>query len=399
MNNAQCDNGNVCDGGEFCSGSVCHRGTLLGCDDSNPCTADSCNPASGCTHTGVGDGQAGSCETVTDTMYCPLPDDTFRLINLQNPTAGASGAIVQNDYLLNASNPGQWYYNVFYSGAPGSSFNLQIAIPWPFVTNGANPIQVHDGSGPTGLTLGDGRCFAPSDALAGYSITTDGGHTSSSGNPVILRSDYTTQNLSSTSRVYVSGSVPSTGLAYVTIHLDYGLKKTTGWQQGIDLTTVLGPDTNLDGTPDGFGSGSVSIKGGTPANVNGQEYTFSASFGPTLSSRVFSTNTFKKNPGVSGMTVTTNGNPKPGVMVQLRTSAGNLIASATTDSDGFYQIKYKHTGKPATFTVTLPAYNRVQTITLKANGNALVLFDNVPDLNGARPTTDPLKTVPVSTSP
>ncbi len=399
LNDAQCDNGNVCDGGEFCSGSVCHSGTLLGCDDGNPCTADSCNPGSGCTHADVGDAEDGSCESVTDTMYCPLPDDTFRLINLQNPTAGTSGTIVQNDYLLNASNPGQWYYNVFYSGTPGSSFNLQIAIPWPFVTNGANPIQVHDGSGPASVTLGDGRCFVPSDALAGYSITTDGGHTSTSGYPVILRSDYTTQNLGSTSRVYVSGSVPSTGLAYVTIHLDYGLKKTTGWQQAIDLTTLLGPDTNLDGTPDGFGSGPVSVKGGTPANVNGQDYTFSASFGPTLSSRVYSTNTFKKNPGVSGMTVTTNGKPKAGVVVRLLGSAGNLIASASTDQDGFYQIKYKHTGKAATFTVALPGYNQVQTITLKANGSALVLFDNVPELNGARLTIDPVNNTPGAMSP
>jgi hypothetical protein len=42
-----CDDRNVCTTGDFCSGGVCH-GTPRSCDDHNPCSDDSCNPAWGC---------------------------------------------------------------------------------------------------------------------------------------------------------------------------------------------------------------------------------------------------------------------------------------------------------------------------------------------------------------
>jgi hypothetical protein len=394
---AQCDDGNVCNGGETCVAHTCHAGTLLGCDDGNPCTADSCNPGSGCLHAGVGDARDGSCETVTDSALCPIPDNTLRLIDLQNPTAGATGGVVQNDYLLNATNPGQAYYNVFYSGTPGSSLSLQINIPWPFVTNGDNPIQVHDGTGPQSVTLGDGACFAPTPALSGFTTSTTGGHLSNSGSPVILRGDYPFQNLGSSATVYVSGSVPATGLAYVTIHLDYGLKKMAGWQQGIDTTTLQGPDTNLDGVLDGLGSGVIHIKGGSPAQTNGQDYTFAASFGS--SSTIYSVNAFKKNPGVNGLTLGSGGGPKSGLQVQFWGPNGNLIARTTTDGDGFYSFPYKHTGKPATYTVKVPDYKVQQMVTLKANGYALVTFEGLSDnLSLQPPASTWMKGMPTGTT-
>jgi len=55
--NAQCSDGSVCTGIETCVNGACQPGTPLGCDDGNPCTADSCNPASGCAHVSV----TGSC--------------------------------------------------------------------------------------------------------------------------------------------------------------------------------------------------------------------------------------------------------------------------------------------------------------------------------------------------
>jgi hypothetical protein len=52
-----------------CSGGAC-QSAALNCDDNNPCTADSCNPASGCVHTPVMNGTAcndnNAC-TQTDT--------------------------------------------------------------------------------------------------------------------------------------------------------------------------------------------------------------------------------------------------------------------------------------------------------------------------------------------
>ncbi len=45
-----CDDGNVCNGVETCSAGVCHTGTAPSCDDGNPCTTDTCDPARGCVH-------------------------------------------------------------------------------------------------------------------------------------------------------------------------------------------------------------------------------------------------------------------------------------------------------------------------------------------------------------
>src|SRR4029079_7756928 len=121
-------------------------------------------------------------------------------------------------YRFNATNPGQFYDNIFVSGTPGSSKTLNITVPYPFVTQGANPIQAH-----ASFTLNNG-CFVPSPSLAGCSISTLGGNLSASGNPVIVLGDYVPQNIGSTTTATVTCTVPSSGLLYVTIHLDDGLK-------------------------------------------------------------------------------------------------------------------------------------------------------------------------------
>ncbi len=50
-NTAPCSDGNACTTNDACSGGLCAGGPALNCDDSNPCTDDSCNPATGCVHT------------------------------------------------------------------------------------------------------------------------------------------------------------------------------------------------------------------------------------------------------------------------------------------------------------------------------------------------------------
>jgi hypothetical protein len=187
------------------------------------------------------------------------------------------------------------------------------------------------------------------------------------------------QNLGNTTAVYVSGSVPSTGMAYVTIHLDYGVKKLSGWQQAPDFTTLQGPDTNLDGSIDGLGDGPIYIKGGTPACTAGQDYAFDFNGGgPTLGSTVYSINTFKKNPGVNGLLLKSSGSGKANVRVEFWGPTGKLIASTTTDADGFYMFSYKATGKPSTYTIKVPTLGLQKSTPLKANGYALVTFENVP---------------------
>src|SRR2546422_6631177 len=92
-------------------------------------------------------------------MRCTLPNNQLRLIFTQD---------TQNmpRYKLTASNPGQFYYNAFYSAAPGSSVTFQVTLPYPWVTQGARPIEVYDGI--TVNTSGSQTCLVPGNkVLAG----------------------------------------------------------------------------------------------------------------------------------------------------------------------------------------------------------------------------------------
>jgi alpha-tubulin suppressor-like RCC1 family protein len=52
LNEAPCSDGNACTTGDLCQGGACKAGDPLGCDDNNGCTYDTCDLAVGCTHTG-----------------------------------------------------------------------------------------------------------------------------------------------------------------------------------------------------------------------------------------------------------------------------------------------------------------------------------------------------------
>ena len=106
-------------------------------------------------------------------------------------------------YKLNASNPGQFYYNVFYTGVGGE--DVTITIPAPFVTQGANPVDVY--AGVTPVTTDGVTCYTPGEELTGAVIP----------DPLISGTDGDT----------ITVRVPPVagGFAYIAIHLDYGLKK------------------------------------------------------------------------------------------------------------------------------------------------------------------------------
>ena len=48
INSAPCDDGSVCTTGDHCHLGSCISSGILTCEDSNPCTDDSCHPSSGC---------------------------------------------------------------------------------------------------------------------------------------------------------------------------------------------------------------------------------------------------------------------------------------------------------------------------------------------------------------
>ncbi len=61
-----CDDGNACTSGDKCGSALCVGGPTE-CDDDSPCTADGCDPKTGCTHAAV----AGGCD---DNNACTAGD-------------------------------------------------------------------------------------------------------------------------------------------------------------------------------------------------------------------------------------------------------------------------------------------------------------------------------------
>ncbi len=58
LNTAPCDDGDVCTTGDKCAAGLCSGTGKLACDDSNPCTQDSCVSGQGCTNAPLPDGTA-----------------------------------------------------------------------------------------------------------------------------------------------------------------------------------------------------------------------------------------------------------------------------------------------------------------------------------------------------
>ena len=67
-----CSNGNACTTAGTCSAGACRGGTAVVCDDGNPCTADACDPKTGCTFSAAG-ADGASCDdgdACTDNDVC-----------------------------------------------------------------------------------------------------------------------------------------------------------------------------------------------------------------------------------------------------------------------------------------------------------------------------------------
>src|SRR5262249_44158007 len=126
------------------------EGTACGSSVENACThKDTCDGA------GVCDPNNVPCSFVTDSSLCGFDFDSklagrqFNVIFTPDPQ-GFPG------YKLNATNPGQFYYNAIVQGSPGAEANVTMSIPWPFITQGANPVHVYDADD---ITIDSHLCF------------------------------------------------------------------------------------------------------------------------------------------------------------------------------------------------------------------------------------------------
>jgi hypothetical protein len=313
-----------CDPAEVCSGTV------------STCPTDIQQPNGwGCP---TGDCVSGICQDIpeepwwSDSSLCTLQNDQFNLIftpDMQNWPASK----------LIASNPGQFYYNTLID----DSFNgdpLTITLPYPFITQGAVPAHVY--TYVKSKSSNGGFCYVPGTEKANFKT-------------VLTISQY--PGGYGTKTTYVLNGVPTLqpGMTYyINVHLDYGLKGTSGYAN--------------DGNNNALKSGAT-----TPTILipNLKSYTISDSFwGSTITDGITNNNIFKKNPGF-GAEVTHEGNPIKGAVVKVYAgtgTTGSLIGTMTTDEDGFAMLAYKYTGKVTSFTLKLQSpYSGETTVALKSN--------------------------------
>jgi hypothetical protein len=260
----------------------------------------------------------------------PVPD--FRLIFIQDPLNWPC-------YRLVASNPGQFIYNVFYTGTPGQSVTLNVTVPYPFVTKGSNPIQAYNGvsvlgTGSKQYLVPGARFFASPQQvkLEDYGAT-----------PSAFRT------------IPVTLTVPSSGVVYLAVHLEYGFKGMTGFSKNFNDDAIDCATRDQMLVP------------------NHGTYQFSVSGSQNDSTAIKNYNAFKHIPGVAGLVLRKNSSePVPGTMVTMKNAWGLPVGMGITDEDGFYMIPYRHLGREATFqlrAITPPPNisTATQTTKLKAN--------------------------------
>jgi VCBS repeat-containing protein len=241
----------------------------------------------------------------------------------------------RNTFKLSASNPGQFFYNLYYPD--GGS--IEVTIPYPFVTQGAMPIHFYGG---VEMVENNSQfCFSPVDPMGSDDQKVILGE---EGDPVTLTID-----------------IPE-GATFVTIHLDYGLKGTAPYTPGgVDQMNAIGDDGEITDT----------IK-------NLTSYVFSADDGSVDTGEIQNINSFKKTPGIGGLVTAFNGDPLPGETILIDSDILSEIVELMTDEDGWYMWNYKHKGKRKGFTVecsdlTTVGDNPVE-ITLRANQFVIVNF-------------------------
>jgi hypothetical protein len=182
--------------------------------------------------------------------------------------------------------------------------------------------------------------------------------------------------------------IPASGIAYVNVHLDYGLKGphvdanpcddalTDRYDRGAP-DPIFG-DNALVNTPNP--GDPTAGDGEGPLAIGRWSYPFSHTddTDPLFSNAVANLNVFKRIAGAYGLAISSDSGSAVGnAPVDLvKVSTGRVVKRSATDGDGFYALAYKHTGKPTLYRVILGGdHDLAQDIELKGNGWAEVNFD------------------------
>ena len=181
----------------------------------------------------------------------------------------------------------------------------------------------------------------------------------------------------------VDFTFPASGKAYVNIHLDYGVKGQKTDFNPVDTFadrydrgtgTCVGDATYYDALQ----NDSNATPAGPVALATCTPYPFSHEGTPDGSDSVQNVNTFKKITGAFGLASNSiTGQTYPNVPATFSDSTGKVLVRTTTDKDGFYALLFKHTGKPALFTITLGTGDTAvsKVVELHANGWTEASYD------------------------
>jgi hypothetical protein len=415
----------TCDPGENCTGvadKACPPDFLTAVG--TPCadlTATACTDPDSCDGEGICLANNLACGLLTDSSLCPFDFSSEKGICVDSngdPTeeacdfldgdpACSAGSTCEQigqfrvvftpdgkiwpGFKLNASNPGQFFYNLFYESTPGGTATLTVTVAYPFVTQGATPVHVYDGAS---IAAGDLGCFVPQQealktsniqiAIEDYIDATYDGVLMC--DPPVCGPD----GSGACSFQIEDVPIPPSGIVYANLHLDYGVKGsqldvnpcddglTDRYDRG-PLDPIFGGFDALVDTPNpdlpeaNDGEGRLAI-----ANFTTYAFSHTDDTTPLFVDVIQNLNMFKRISGVYGITMASDiGAAVPGAGVELvRVSTGELVGSGVTDEDGFYTITYKHKGKREMYDVTLNGdHDITQRIELKANGWAEVNFD------------------------
>jgi hypothetical protein len=257
---------------------------------------------------------------------------------------------------LNASNPGQTYFNLFYPGQPGSVVTLNLTIPYPYITRGAQPIHAYDSV--TVVPGSNGQeCYIPGNGFFVDSTQ-------------VVLSDYRPQAMGSSTTVSVTLTVPASGFVYLNMHLDYGLKGTTGYAMGgVSGNDAVNPVTRRIVIPD-RGSYLFAFSDGTDS----------------ASDAICNINDFKKVTGIVGMIRAKSSSDDDresscqvdSCRILIKDAKGKLIATVKPDEDGWYSCGYKWSGRSTTLYIALDRKgeaSQTRKVTIGANGYARVDFE------------------------
>jgi hypothetical protein len=179
-----------------------------------------------------------ACGHVTDANLCTFDYDRT-LAGRQFSAILTPDAQLWPAYILNATNPGQYYYNAIVTGTPGNAGSVTMNIPWPFVTNGNIPVSLYDANT---INVDQNLCFRdssfrlPTNVLENYPATVTladwangapKGGLGSDGHVYSVQCEKTIvalpNNLGYNCAVTVHFPIPASGQAWVNMRLDYGV--------------------------------------------------------------------------------------------------------------------------------------------------------------------------------